>query len=177
MEEVWKPVRGAEEKYLVSNMGRIKSLYRRGWKKEFLSGHITKLGYVSMTINGKQIFLHRLVAEAFLEKDLIRNEVNHKNGIKTDNRVVNLEWATRSENMRHCHRVLGMKKNQNHFPKTCRKIICVETQKVYPSVSSVKHDGFNRSAVKNCLIGLTKTSGGYHWEYLEQRKINNLCYY
>lgn len=165
MEEIWVPIKGAENKYLVSNKGRVKSIKRQGWKKDYLKGHITKYGYVAMTINNKQIFLHRLVAEAFLKKDSIRNEVNHKNGIKTDNSVDNLEWATRGENIRHSFKVLGRKIKPNYFPKSSKKIICLETKKIYNSISSVKKDGFNRCGVRNCLLGRTKTSGKCHWEY------------
>lgn len=68
MQEIWKPAKGYEGKYLVSDKGRIKSIYRQGWKKDFLDGHITKLGYISVSINGKSILAHRLIAETFLEK-------------------------------------------------------------------------------------------------------------
>ena len=166
MQEIWKPAKGYEDKYLVSDKGRIKSIYRQGWRKDFLDGHITKLGYISVRINGKNILAHRLIAETFLEKIEGKNEVNHKNGVKTDNKVSNLEWVSRSENIKHCYKVLGRKPKPNYFPKSSKKIICIETKKTYRSISSVKKDGFNRCGVRNCLIGRSKTSGGYHWEYI-----------
>ena len=61
---------------------------------------------------GKRHYLHRLVAEAFISNPSGKLEVNHINGNKLDNRAENLEWATRSDNMRHATHVLGKRSGQ-----------------------------------------------------------------
>lgn len=76
---------------------------------------ITKKGYVSVSIHigksTKRVAVHRLVAMTFIPNPKAMKEVNHKNGIKTDNRVENLEWCTRSENVRHSFK-LGLRSHK-----------------------------------------------------------------
>lgn len=111
--EKWKEIKGYEGYYEVSNMGNVRSMSRyvnhhRGGKR-LMKGRPRALGdngngylFVPLTKEGrsKNTYVHRLVAEAFLIKS-DKQFVNHINGDKTDNRVDNLEWCTRRENMSH----------------------------------------------------------------------------
>jgi hypothetical protein len=106
--EIWKIVYGHDD-YKVSNYGRIKSLRRYinrkvnpYWKDEtILTGTLNWSGYIMVYLDGKQQRLHRLVAKAFIPNTKDKKCINHKNGIKTDNHVENLEWCTRKENNIH----------------------------------------------------------------------------
>lgn len=113
MIERWVQITGYEGLYEVSDMGRVRSL-----KRATTSGRILKQckghgGYskVSLSRNNKRktYAVHRIVATAFVPMVNGKNEVNHINGDKRDNRADNLEWCTRAENEMHAFRVLGKK--------------------------------------------------------------------
>lgn len=103
--EEWKMVVGYEGVYQVSSEGRVKNAY----------GHILKPdtarnGYKRVKFFDKKKFsVHRLVAIAFIPNPQNKEVVNHKNGIKADNRVDNLEWSTWGENEKHAY-TLGLKR-------------------------------------------------------------------
>lgn len=115
---IWKRIiiDGVETNYSVSNVGNI----RNEITKRNLIPHMHK-GYtrISITVNGKQysILVHILVARAFIDNPDNKPYVNHIDGIKTNNSVINLEWCTPSENSIHAHKI-GLIPNKN---KSCKK--------------------------------------------------------
>jgi hypothetical protein len=106
MKEFWKDIIGYEGKYQISNLGRVMSTFKGGILKP-----INNEGYLKVILcnNGKKsFFIHRLVATHFIPNPENKQEVNHKKGIKNDNRASELEWSTRSENCTHAIRT-GLK--------------------------------------------------------------------
>ena len=106
--ETWRFIKDFP-KYEISNLGRIRS-YIIPWKDpRILAGILTFAGYRSIKLCEQErrsvFYIHRLVLEAFIGPCPSNCETNHKNGIKTDNRVENLEWITRSENTKHAFRI------------------------------------------------------------------------
>jgi len=113
-----KPIPGYEDLYSVTPDGRVWSYPRKGAGGHtgiFLVSKLTHKGYFRLHLirekKQKNCYIHRLVAEAFIPNPLNLPQVNHKNGIKIDNRVVNLEWCTNLENMQHSTR-LGLRKKK-----------------------------------------------------------------
>ncbi len=108
----WKPIKGYEGIYEVSNDGQVRVIVaRRRWQPRVLSPGSDRYGYkrISLRINGetKGYAVHRLVAKAFLGNISDGKEVNHKNGNKADNYVDNLEYVTHAENIRHSFLMLN----------------------------------------------------------------------
>ena len=175
--EEWKNIKGYQPFYKISNYGRVYSLY--SWKIIKDQPHSKGYRTISLSIDGKDKdhYIHRLVAEAFIDNDdFNKNEVNHKIPIKNYNHVSNLEWCTRIENMRHASN-LGLRKegcNTNQkkgslspFAKEIEKIRKSDNVvlKIYGCISSVIEDGYNVGNVSSCLKEKRKTANGFIWKY------------
>ena len=190
--ETWKKVKGFEFMYEVSSLGRVKSLARQDYwrhhgrtgirnKKELILKQTLKkvTGYLQVGINLKATSVHRLVAEAFIPNPKNKPQVNHKNGIKTDNNISNLEWVTVSENGLHAYKILGRKpstlgKYGGESPKArpvIQKDISGNTIKIWECASdAVRIHGFQSGGITRCCQGKYKKHKGYRWEYGNKRK-------
>ena len=157
--EKWKNVWGYAN-YEVSTSGKVRNKGKEVKQCKNNKGYYT----VDLYKDGerKRFFVHRLVAETFIENPKNLYCVNHKNGNKTDNRVENLEWCTSGENLKHAYEKLG----RVHRKGT--KIICIELNKTFESIKSASEElNVNKEAIGNCLAGRVKHAGGYSWKRVE----------
>lgn len=162
MSEIWKPVAGFEAYYSVSSNGAVLS-HRNGRMRKpvMCKGN----GYLMMVLNGdggyrKTKAIHRIVAEAFLERSSEQTCVNHKNEIKTDNRLENLEWCTKQYNNTYNGKV------QRLYKPVIQ--ICEETGKEtkWDSALLAEAAGIaNHKNISACCRGLRPRAGGYKWRF------------
>ena len=199
VKEIWKDIEGYEGLYQVSNLGRVKSLPKpinvpgRGvyYSKEkiiklsknrggYLEAHLCKEGKM------KVMRVHRLVANAFISNPKNKEQVDHINTIRDDNRVENLRWATRSENINNPLTKEKQKKSlkgnnlgcKNHFygkkGKDCinsKRIFCLDinTEKVLYTFECAREVGeflgISYSHIGDCCNGKRNHTGGYKWKF------------
>ena len=164
--EEWRDVVGYEGLYKVSNLGRVYSCPR--WKAHggIMNGHPNRKGYIIVTLrkDGRQISepVHRLVALAFIPTDDTSLSINHKDEVKTNNAVSNLEWMTLADNTNYGTR------NARASIRQGKPIRCVETGEEYLGAKWAAIDKhLDPSGITKALKNPNRTSGGYHWTYIE----------
>jgi hypothetical protein len=162
MPDVWKPVVGFEKYYSVSNNGDILSHRTGKLRKPVLcKGN----GYFTVVLNGDNKLketktVHRMVAEAFLERSPEQTCVNHKNECKTDNRVDNLEWCTKHYNNTY----------NGKDQRCCKPVVQInETtgeEKRWVSARAAYAAGIAEyKNISACCRGLRPRAGGYKWRF------------
>lgn len=176
--EIWKDIPEYEGIYQVSNKGRVKSLarqirYKNGkiinrkeriLKKTNINGYL----HVPLSQNGKSThkYIHRLVAQAFLDNYSEDLEINHKDFNRRNNNVENLECITKYENMKYSH-------NNNRFPypppQEPKAIMCLNDNKFFGSIKEAsEYYKIHTSLICNQLKGRNKQTHGKKFEYIEE---------
>ena len=188
--EVWKDVVGYEGLYKVSNLGRVKSLERTKQMKYSRTGcsyiqkvhtcikkqRIEPLGYLKITINKenikKRVFVHVLVAKAFVPNTYSLPQVNHKDEDKTNNCVDNLEWCTALYNSNYGTRAERISKKQTNNRPDAKPILQCDKDgniiREWLSISQAAREGnHDLRSIQHCLHSKYsyKTHHGYIWKF------------
>lgn len=194
MNEIWKPIKNFEGYYEISNLGNVLSIERvieyeyktksglinkrRFKQSKRLKTHINNVGYYTTDFQVNKIkqtvSIHRLIAEAFIPNPENKPTINHKDGIKTNNYIENLEWTTYSENNQHAVDT-GLRQSPwtgkfgiNHplskpviqYDKANNKINDFTNAREAERIT-----GINHKHISSCCLGKRKTHGGYIWKY------------
>lgn len=154
--------------YEVSNFGNVRNRHSGCILQPWLVN-----GYEVVRLrNGlvtRNLYIHRLVADAFFDGDHDEFEVNHLDGNKTNNFLGNLEWCTRRENAQHAVRTgLFTPYRLPPHPHECKRVRIVETGEIYDSLTNCAESiGGHKTAISACILGKVKTHKGYHFEHVE----------
>jgi hypothetical protein len=170
MNEIWKPVASLENKYEVSSLGNVRrAVGGQATQAGRLIVPMNNRGYARFapSVNGKQCLrtVHRLVVEAFIG-DPRGMQINHRNGIKHDNRLENLEVCTAAENTRHKFEVLGYpmpkpppsKGEENGRAKlndACARAIKILSLEGWTQTRIAELFGVSQTSISRVLLGKT----------------------
>lgn len=176
MEEIWKNIDGYDG-YQVSNLGRVRTYNKithtkahgfRHWKDRIIKPKISKdkCSRVELWNGGKHktFLVHRLVATAFLEKVTDTNlTVNHKDGNRLNNRVDNLEWLTRADNIRHAFNtgLMPYKKIKIIYKNSGCVLICRSMEQASKVMN--KNHGYVSEKIKKGIFENDK----FKWEIID----------
>lgn len=176
MTEEFRPIKDYEN-YYISSCGRVLNTKTGRFLKMNDNGH----GYLSVRFRkgGKNYYIHRLVAETFIDNPNNYETVDHINGLKSDNRVENLQWLTQKDNLKRWHREQKTEEQIEHYKivhrenikklheKQRKPVICLETGKIYKScMIAGKTLGIDNGSIGKVCQGKQGTVGGLHFRYL-----------
>lgn len=182
--EIWLPVKGYEDVAEVSNFGSVRTIDRvvssgQRRKGKVLALYLNKQGYMTVCLcrksKSKSFLVHRLVAAAFVAGS--GPQVNHMNGIKTDNRTENLEWCSASDNQKHAFRT-GLNKSRpstqigSAHGRFGGFIIATEIatgiEQVLEGRTHMQSKGFCQTCVSKCLRNKSPAHKGHTFRYMEK---------
>jgi hypothetical protein len=189
--EIWKDIEGYVGFYQVSNFGRVKSVERESWngksfflkEERILKATPNHNGYPSVALcknsKYKRLLVHRLVAKHFVENPNSHPIVNHKDEVKTNNHVANLEWCTYKYNLDYSSVNKKVALHPNYI-ESRKKVSILLSKKVkginiktgeivyFKSALSAEKSGFSSSHISKVCNGKRNSHKGYKWEYIKE---------
>ena len=189
MNEIWKDVIGYEKYYQISNFGNLRSKDRESKngkgviiiKQKNLKPQPNSSGYLRFSLKcnniERKIFIHRMVALAFVENSDNKPQVNHKDSNYLNNHSDNLEWVTIRENFDHAYKKGRFVEAFRKFALSSKSISekksisvigeNILTGKVvsFNSIQEAGRNGFNAGGVCECCKGTRIVHKGYKWKY------------
>ena len=206
MKEKWVRINTIEgyedirDQYWISNADEDKVMNRSTGKQMKIGFDVYGYKRVKLyTKDGKykmcKIYIMKASAFLFGPIPLGANVVRHLNDVKIDNRLTNLAWGTRSDNMQDCIRnghynyeaavrgakiggkktgaknlaIIGKKTGAKNGKRSSKPVRCLETGIIYPNAYEAERQlGIDRANISHCCNGRYKTAGGYHWEFVNQ---------
>lgn len=181
--ENWKDIKGYEGFYQISDLGRVRSLERDVYysngavhrtKEKILVQSLDGGGYPLVHLyknrKSKTMNVHRLVAEAFIPNPENKPMINHRDEVKTNNVVENLEWCTSTYNANYGTKIERMLQNRKSYKlgnhPQAKPVFCVELNKKFDCIARAgKELGVNINCIVSACKGKQKTAGGFHWKY------------
>lgn len=186
--EKWVTIENASH-YMVSNMGRVKSTDQydpmgRLHKGKILRGSDNGHGYRKIKLRfddgtKRYMYIHRLVAAAFIENKEKKPCINHKDNDPTNNKVSNLEWCTPQENVdwmamqgRNKRSSIWIERLNNSLDHMRKPVVAIDEKTgarlIFPSVKATASKGFTPSSVSECCNGIRFHHAGYIWRFADE---------
>jgi hypothetical protein len=167
MTEIWKDIEGYEGLYQVSNSGKVKALFKivqrtrkqvQTYPEKILKPNTCHKGYCRVSLHNtkkaKTHSVHRLVALAFIPNPEGKPQVNHINGIKSDNSISNLEWVTNAENQKHAYLNPKRKRTTGLVTPISKRTININTGESYESIArAARANGLKPAQLYKILAG------------------------
>lgn len=165
LNEYWTPIPDYNVKYLINKVGIIRSLHNKS--KKNIKARIDRAGYytVRLSIDSQTHthYVHRLIAKTFIANPKGLKFVNHKNGIKTDNTISNLEWVSHATNMKHAYKLFLIPKGPRE-----KKVFDIASGIEYSSIKiASEKTGLPYSSLKNYLNGRRKNKTSIRYKSLK----------
>lgn len=179
----YTPLDWIDARYVVTDIGNVYSYAdsHGGYRKlgpRLLKVNVTNSGYaqVRLPIDGKYkwVSVARIILQAFT--GVVGEQVNHKNGLRLDNRLENLEWVSQSENMKHAYAVLGRTHPRPHkgkfgaLNKTSRRVNQFDLNgnyiKTWNAVQEIARAGFSAGNVSAVCLGKRRSHKGFLWKHV-----------
>lgn len=167
IDEVWKDIPNYEGRYQISNFGNVKGRYGKVYKGTYISNS----GYLMINLCKNYIrekkYIHRIVADAFIDNPNNFKEINHKDENKTNNRVDNLEWCSRKYNNNYgtciSRRANKNKKKVAQFDKNDNFI-----KQFNSGLEAEKETKIDNASISRCCYNKQQKAGGFKWRFVNE---------